>query len=392
MESSNMRTEGILDFKPLTGQLRSTSPTGFLSMQECAIREVWGANRTERLLPTWPAARLGTITHKILEMAGRGELEGQGEEEVAALWDGLLERAEEEMSKWWLERHLAPIRSSVADFEVRRLQAIGRANELKEKKASRPQLHPEAGFRLGFEVPVASPSRKVRGFIDQVMISDDSLVLRDFKSGAIFENLSGNERALKVVYATQLRMYAALYSMSYGHWPTRLEVVPLSGSPEGVSVDQKECLTLIERATELLDDVNRRVARNPAASDELASPSPTACQFCSYRPGCRPYRLAKERSDEDKWPSDFFGKVTAISSLANNHLMVTARNAEAGLSLTVRGLSPGERHPALAQLSEGDSVSMFNLGRTSSPSTFRETQYTTIYKESDADRSESGIA
>lgn len=62
---------GVLPRTPSIHPLKRISPSRFISLRECALREVWTANRQPSLLPTSPVAKLGTAIHKLLELAGK---------------------------------------------------------------------------------------------------------------------------------------------------------------------------------------------------------------------------------------------------------------------------------------------------------------------------------
>ena len=72
---------GVLPKTPSIHPIKRISPSRFISLRECALREVWTANRQPSLLPTSPVAKLGTAIHKLLELAGKGQLgEGSAQE------------------------------------------------------------------------------------------------------------------------------------------------------------------------------------------------------------------------------------------------------------------------------------------------------------------------
>jgi len=55
-------------------------------------------------------------------------------------------------------------------------------------------------------------------------------------------------------------LYAALYRLTFGVWPVRLEVVPLQGAPLAVPYDTEEAYGLLADAVAFLQDANRRIA------------------------------------------------------------------------------------------------------------------------------------
>jgi RecB family exonuclease len=363
----------------------SISPTRYTAINDCAMREVWAANHAPALLPSTPAARLGTAVHKLLEEAGNGRFTSGGDDAIAQRWQELVVAAETTMSENWLERHLVPLSIAIADFEVRRIQALERARHLSGKVQMDDSGYARDPGRLlhGFEVAVSSPDGLVRGRIDEVTVSDSQPVIRDYKSGAIFESRSGEAAVVKQAYETQLWMYASLYAQSTGTWPRRLEVVPVLGASKEVTFDADTCDALVREAREALRLVNERIEATDSPSNlefALANPKPQACMYCAYRPACLPYRTAARQGLG--WPCDIWGSLVEMEQLADGRHLLSLRCADGIVS--VRGVASELRHPALRTLGAGDDVAIFSLGKTGSSRMFTETPFTVIYRISAA--------
>jgi hypothetical protein len=232
-------------------------------------------------------------------------------------------------------------------------------------------------------LPVSSPDGLVRGRIDAVLPSADGPVIRDYKSGAIFESRLGHSPALKADHEAQLRLYAALYATSRGKWPARLEVVPTAGLAHAVDFDKETCLGLLDQARDTLREVNRVVAGATDTPDslqaQLATPSPANCAHCPYRPACNPYRrTAAAAQPGSGWPKDVWGRVEDVRQLGNSKFMIAVPMRD--YRVRIRGLTPAAgRHPALAGLHQGDSVAVYNLKSSGSEETLLESQFTVIY-------------
>jgi hypothetical protein len=275
---------GVLGPPPSLQAVTAISPSRFASFQECALREVWAANRVPALLPTGPAARLGTVTHRLLEEAGRGMLDPADPGEAERRWNALIAAAEQAASRNWLDRHLLPFRTAIPDFEVRALQALARARQLAADAAPvpRPDVTRDDSV-VGYELRVETPDGKARGSIDAVVPGDGGPVLRDYKSGAIFDPGLDAAQEIKAAYANQLKLYAAIYSAMTGTWPSRLELVPPAGAPQTVDFTAEECVQLLEQAIRTLDAVNDVVSSpEPQSSrrERLARPAPQSCRNC----------------------------------------------------------------------------------------------------------------
>ena len=281
----------------------------------------------------------------------------------------------------WLERHLIPLRRSVPEYEVRRIQAIRLARET-AKAVPRSQRARRSGQFGGYEVHVATRDGKVVGRIDQLVYGPTGIVVRDYKSGAIYREDAMGQMTLKDEYATQLRLYAALVAAMTGEWPVRLEICSLDGTIETVPFDEDDCDALLRGATELLDATNAIVNSPETIRDRigrLARPSATACRFCSYRPICPAY-IEIGPGDPDIWPRDVLGMVSDVRKLGNGRVLIELSVGTSGTLARIVGLDPSEtRHPMLGSIRIGTMAGVFNLGRTLGPSSFREGPLTTIY-------------
>lgn len=277
----------------------------------------------------------------------------------------------------WLERHLVPLTETVPDYEVRRRRALRRAAEISESPGPalpderREWEHPR------YEIPVSTPDNKVYGRIDAIRPGTEGPVLQDYKSGAVFDG-AGDIRS---EYSTQLKLYAAAFAGTTGRWPSRLEIVPLSGPPLEVPFTRAECEALLSEAYALLHDINAEVERDaPVAErhERLAKPGPEACTFCPYRPTCHSYYHAREKQPNEAWPRDIDGTIGEQRVLGNGRTLITLLSGDK--IVRVRGLSSDpDRHPALAHIRPGEAIAIFGLRRGGGETSFVEGDYTTIY-------------
>ncbi len=375
---------GLLTFRPLLAPLKSISPTSYVGLRQCALRGVWASARTSELLPSVPAARVGSVIHRLLEAAGSGTFLRGDASAVDRSWQELIAAVEERMRSSWLEEHLVPLSHSVPDFEVRRIQARSRALDLADAVARTSDRRATSGggslALQGCEVAVSTSDGRVRGRIDAIVIDSGGPVVRDYKSGVIFDIGAGKGHVLKEAYRIQLRMYAALYAETAGRWPVRLEVVPIRGTPEGVAFDPDSCNALVEAASALLETVNEAIRQESTAGhiqEMLARPQPETCAHCPFRPGCRPYRTARAAGGEG-WPHDVWGRLTSIVTLGRGGAMIEVDSGDG--VIRIRGLGQAGRHPALRILERGDAVAVFNARPTGSQAMFAESSHTVIYK------------
>ena len=362
--------------------LRSISATAFSRVGVCALKELWSLSGNRPLLPTSPKARVGALAHRLLSEAGKGYLDPE-RRAIDAKWDSLVRKAHDEMDASRIDRHLVPLNRSVPDIEVKRIRAIQRALEVATVRStltSRDGSTAQTSLRFGHEIPVQSTDGFVRGMIDVVVPTADGPVIHDYKTGVILESVGEEDYRIKNAYSVQLRIYAALYAETFDEWPVRLEVVPLSGNSYVVPFDRIDCANLVEESRAILTEINRAIASMPPASLQrvLANPIPTTCAYCKYRPACEPYWSARSRTGDDGWPADVKGVLKEIRILGNSRIVLQLLTAD-GL-INIRGLSSGNRHPALKEIQVGDTAGVFALWQSRPTGTYSETQFTTIYK------------
>lgn len=377
---------GVVGDPPDPKPLRSVSPSQMQRLRSCALSAVWSAARVPPTLPQFPAARLGTVAHKLIEEASGGQLADVTEHAIGTRWDELVATANAVMGASWLERHLVPMQNSVPDYEVRRIQAVRLAIGAGGARSVSKVAAPERSAAR-YELAVSTPDGKVFGRIDEVAESPEGKVVRDYKSGAIYSAAPGGELTVKSDYSLQLRLYAAILAEATGEWPVRLEVVALDGTTEEVSFDERQCEELLGEAKRLLDTTNS-VVEAPGSTVErisqLANPTEGACRFCGYRPTCPAYRDWRG-GDVTSWPRDLIGAVSEIQELGNGRLLLEVRLDREEGTYRVLDLDPSQqRHPALASIVPGMPVGIFNLGRSQGPTSFREGAMTTIYRFGDS--------
>jgi hypothetical protein len=379
------RSEPHLPVKFRLSPIAALSPTAFVGLRQCALREVWRATGAMQLLPSSPAAVLGVVIHGLLEDSGRGFFTPGDSSAIELRWNELIAEAEARMASRWLEGHFIPLSRSVPDYEVRRIQARARAIEIsamarRSSIGTRLEDIPESGLITGCEVPVATPDGRIRGRIDAVIVDNGQPVIRDYKSGAIFESVAGSTDSVKESYKVQLRLYAALYASATGVWPVRLELVPLVGEPIPIPFDQPACVRLLNDAYDALGVVNDQIESGGSIGSveiRLAAPKPEVCRQCSFRPACDPYRQARRDHLDEQWPHDVYGRVVKIELLGNRRLLLEIDSGNH--VITIRGITAKGRHPALHLLRLDDSLGAFNL-RSVGGSAFVESAMTVIYK------------
>jgi len=360
--------------------LKRISPSRFVGIQECALREVWRAAACPPLLPRPPRAWVGTIIHEILQMIPTGRFNSRSKPEIGEAWDFKVAETEKSMLLSWLDAPSVPLKNSAWDFEVQKIRTINRVFAM---AWSDDYKGGQGGpFVSSSELWVETADHFVGGFIDSVEETNQELILRDFKSGLI--NVYGSDSTeVKPEYVAQLELYCAIFFESRGRWADALQIVPVAGDPVTIPVDRTKCLALLQSAKDTLHRINSVIESTSdvkAGFLELASVTPNGCTRCEFRPGCPAYKCKAASDSDEKWPQDVTGQVAEIASFPNGSTAITAKTQ---LGLTrVRGLAsvPG-RHPALPFLSASSWVGLYNLKSVRDNTELVQGPLTTIYDE-----------
>lgn len=368
------------------GLLERVSPTSLPLFLECRLRGLWSATRQPQALPSGPAARLGSVIHRLLEEAGNGSLDQRPASALADRWDELVQQAEGAMLARPREGRYVPLRDHVKKFEVLRLRALARATELVEQANGHPAAtnrQPSAPAKYGFELPVATSDGLIAGQIDRVTPGHGGAIVQDYKSGAIFSDLNGQSE-IKHEYQVQLKMYGALYAEQTGDWPSKLEIIPLSGDAQEIPFTRDECAHLLETARSILAGINDAIHADQGNHEQvemlLAETSATACKYCPFRPSCSVY-LSELPQDESDWPADVFGHLAAIRGLNNGAYILEIR-AKGDQPMYLRDVTDSSlREAGLDNSDQGKNIGVFNALRTKSPTAFEARAFTTILKE-----------
>jgi PD-(D/E)XK nuclease superfamily len=373
-------TPGLIDRALPLIPLKRISPSRYGQLRACALREIWTIGGSPSLLPRNPAAILGIIAHQLLKEAGQGD--GNNRFDPVQHWKHLIDAANEDLGQSWLEAALSPLERSGAMYEVLRIRACARADQIACAARSRG-----AGIGstkgIGFELWVESHDKSVGGWIDAARRIKGSIVLSDFKSGEVLAHPEGIvHRQLKDSHCIQLKLYAALYFQTYGIWPTTIRIVPLNGANLEVPFTQSECNQLLDEARQTLKTLNACISNGlPGVYDAFAAPSPQNCRFCSYRPACGAYRKLDKHSGQTKgWPTDAFGQVWDMNVLRDGRINLLVAGDQ-GEKYVFRALSsPATRHPALKTIQRGDRVGIFNARVSADRTEFSEGMLTILYR------------
>jgi CRISPR/Cas system-associated exonuclease Cas4 (RecB family) len=337
------------------------SPSRHYAFQLCSLREILVAGGHPALLPVPPAARIGIVVHKIIEMANAGKI--RNETQFNEAWQIEISKNEESMISNPLERHLVPLEETADDYEVKMfmtLQMISAFFSDSRKQISQPG-------RCRQEEWLETKDGKIGGKIDLIQETSEGAVIIDYKTGSILDEKTGKP---KEEYQQQLKLYAALYFENYKIWPKKLVLVGIDQSVHEIFFSQEDCIRLLEQAKKLLIDTNDLILSGLSPND-LATPSPEACRYCLFRPGCQKYWQARQGTED--WPIDLIGGIKERCFSRNELGRLVIERGEK--KYFIRSLS--SRHSFLYDTNKN--VLICNLGNDTSSNHYIERMMTTGY-------------
>jgi hypothetical protein len=297
--------EASLRVKPLIGISQ------LACIGRCSLRVAFGASvsRVPRL-PDTPSARLGTILHKLLELSASGRIERSGSaiaDSRTTLGRLMMEAGED------IFQSIPP-----HQMEQRKALAIAAAATLLEKTGvpaasrtrgrSRP-LRFESLSDRGFwsEVPIESPSLRLRGRMDYVQKRWPNVMVTDNKTGRV----AGRDGTLMKHIQLQLHLYGLVIRERLPDWTISLLVkrdrewhVQFGAAEESATRQWLE----------------RTLARFPAwtelSSTSLASVG-AGCRSCPFRHVCMAYlqiapEFWKNGSSLGPLPNDIWGTIQRV--------------------------------------------------------------------------------
>ena len=364
------------------------SPSRYSAFQECELREILSASGNKPLLPIAPEAELGSVIHLLLEAAGRGDLDEGSQKQVAQSWNYFLLEAEEKMARSPLTRPQVPLNESVPDYEVRKLRAFKRAAEIaREASRSAKTSDTPTSKRPTFEFWVESNDGAIGGRIDRALMTGKGLIISDYKSGFVFEDVAeGNQKEVKIAYRQQMELYAALFHAKFIEWPDLLEILPLQGDAVIFSYSRDEASSLLQEASDRLCKINKSVEKILSSSESewsLSSPKAKHCRFCLYRPACVPYWELRTKDEEQRWPYDVRGTIVDINELRGGKLCIQLLpKSKDSAIITIRNITDSlERYPELDQISIDSQVAFYGLQYQYHSQDYSESRMTVLYKD-----------
>jgi hypothetical protein len=370
--------DGLLEPARIPAGAAPLSPSGYQTLKECGLRYAWEERREPSRLPGSPSARLGSVVHDLYMQAGQGEI-SPDETAVRQAWRASMDVVEARMRQTWLENHFVPLRSHVRHFEETRQGAIRHSLSLAERAAARTKGASSGG--LPPEGSLTSSDGKVSGRIDVTIWTPEGVVIRDYKTGNVFEDMDGGGEQIKVAYQFQLKLYAALHAEARNVWPIRLELMTVAGEIVEIHFTENECKELMQKAKQDAEDLWTLVADVNAGRmsiDNLASPG-DACTWCRYRPVCPAYRpWAESHGSDEPRRRDAWGEVRSIGATRRGLSVIDLDTTDGPIQILDLDPSPS-RNPGLNQLESGSLAAVFDAILVSKGS-LRAVDQTVVYR------------
>ncbi len=262
------------------------TPSIISALEKCFLQAAFRADRTIKTFQP-PPVRLGTACHALLERVAKGELANQSEEEwlngLEAIWKDEITKQEAALLVSEQEKHFGRA-ESWPKYAIQKARVFLKAKKLLSYQRNR-SLQTQRDAHLGVEHFYTAFEGRLRGRADVVYESEQGVELIDYKTGNIFDEDEDGERKVKERYRQQLHLYAAMHHDCTGVWPVRGHLVPLTGAPFTIEIDQVETQQLVQSALERMRQFNALVSQK-APIDALANPSFDACQTCNYKAYC----------------------------------------------------------------------------------------------------------
>ena len=131
-------------------------------------------------------------------------------------------------------------------------------------------------------MPLQPEGIPLHGRADRIETHGSEVELVDLKTGWTLPD------ELKPSHRRQLLAYAYLWHAVHGEWPRTASIQRLDGTRLSFDVDPAEAEAVAAEFVHALESFNVHVSSG-GVPISLASPSPTNCMYCAYRPICRAF-------------------------------------------------------------------------------------------------------
>lgn len=309
----------LLHRPPAIAPLASISPSTFAASPQCLLRVAAQAAFVLPLLPASPRGMFGSVVHRFREKSP-----GVAATEAAleTLWEACeAEIIAKDCNKNPLQSRHLPLSRSINHYTELMWKEIFTAIENGPHTRSSASSGIPSSVRR--EKIYATSDGAVKGQIDLLIETPEGWIVRDLKTGSIWDEAHPSE--IKAIYQTQLRLYAALFYEHEHEWPIGLEIAPTQGEIVSVPFDPAACITLLEEAKASRISWNNQIesAARSSAPEALATPG-EHCGYCQFRPACPRYWQAQPTLNQ----LDIRGVVEGKEALGNGAWRFTLRGED----------------------------------------------------------------
>lgn len=342
------------------------SPSRLSVSGGCLLNVVLGSrgNVIFPLIPH-PKAELGTVFHRLLEMASKRAIKRKDcvERDVEDALEFLLSETEGRLSADPLKCIYADLKMTMSnlDWTKKTRMFVDAATKLLESSSNRgsdgkPEKDgggeykdlPEVG--RWSEVKIVAPRLRLRGRMDVVEKNAGSVSIRDLKTGSIED---GAGQVLHHI-ENQMQLYGLMVAETE-KGRKRIRLFVDHADELEIPFDADVIASVEDRLSAILEKLPEGATKK---TDEIAVPD-EGCRYCSYRHRCGSYlkdALGKWVSGSDyMMPPDVWGRIEKIEPHLDSNAL-TIRDA-AGRTVKIFGL----RDALVAKIDIGINIWLFGL-------------------------------
>jgi hypothetical protein len=211
--------------------------------------------------------------------------------------------------------------------------------------------------------------RGIRASIDLLSDAGGSLVVTDFKTGAIHDPECPDD-AVKPQYRAQLLIYAAMIHRTHARWPDKIRLVSSDGTAHEEPVDRTEAQALLDRCCRLRDETEALLAEGKLAQIALGTAN-GACGTCLRRHRCPAISEALEARGCVKHGAgaaerfDLRGRVIAVARAGGSSWLDIDIDASSPRVTRVLDVFRSKPTGVITSLAQDATIRIFGLRRSS---------------------------
>lgn len=351
--------------------LNHISVSQYFSAINCPFKLVLANSFGYRpLLPLTANAHFGSIAHKMIELISRGLI--FDEQTFTSNWVELISKKEIELKKNGFES-IIPLKYFVTDFALKKNQI---RNILLRRSKKINYSQETSSSKYYSEKRLENFDKSVIGVADLIIENDLGTKILEFKTGKIYSEAIDEDHIeqhiLKREYEAQLMLYAHLYFLMNGKYPSSLFLVSLSKDFIEIMFKIENCEKVYKEVLEFLSTTNTSIVDNDF--DAIAKPSLENCRYCLYRPACNFY--SKWLIFNFETMNDLFGVIKKVNIFGNISLGLELQTND--MQILINGFSTlmKEKFEELI----GKSITIYNLKKSKQSFNSTANLFTTVYE------------